>query len=249
MNFKGLLAGLAGVCAVTIATGAQAVVYDLHDYFQALADAPGPLPGQTGSELWNFRYGSSAGGLLASDGVNMYYTVGQQHGVPLAYPVLTGTQASCSPNAAFDGVFMHPGSIAPLAVVFNAPGAGVLSKVEIQYEMIVNGCASNGVTVTTSSLISNVSNAIGSFTYTNAAGPNNLVTYLPATTYAAGDQFLLLLGNNGDFNFDHANINVTLYFDLPTNGNGNGEGVPAPAPLALIGLGLLGMGALRRNLR
>lgn len=230
-----------------------ATTYDLRSYFSSLPTST--YPTQSATDQWTFYSGNAIGGsLIPPVGANYYYGVStfQQIG----FLVDTGTygcvnNCPASTLATFDGVFVHPGSASPTSVVFRAQTAQTVTELKLWSEMVLNGHLSNGFDVTVRAYTGGGYQSIGSFMFNY---PTTTSTYLETIfsspiTLGAGEFIEISYGNNGDFNYDHGNINVFVTTGTTgTTGVEAGASVPEPGTYTMIlaGLGLLGFAARRQ---
>jgi hypothetical protein len=133
--------------------------------------------------------------------------------VPAGAPAYGGCGGTDS-YPTFDGVFVHSGFTNPTAAVFHAPQSMSISEIKLWSEMIGNGLCqtpyppANGFDVTVNSVISGVTNKIGSFIFTGP--PMVEAIYTPSIILQTGDMIEILYGNNGDVRYDHGNVNVFI---------------------------------------
>lgn len=234
------------LAALLVAGPVQAQVFDLRDFHESLDGTQQQVPGN----LWTYRYGDASGGLLPLLGTGFFgyacgtcTQIGQlvNTGDP-AWNSSFGYGAAVTPT--FDGLFLHPGpgATSSVAIVFTAPSDVWLSGVTIDAEMVINGLAGNGVDIEVSHTRDGVTTVLGSH---EVSGPNfSQVAYAFGPTaifFAAGDTVTIDVGPNGNYNFDHLNIDVrTTAVAAP---------VPEPASSALLLAGASVLGALLRRRR
>lgn len=228
---------------------ALATTYDMRSYFDSLSTSG--YPTQSATDQWTFYAGDTVGGsLIPPAGANYYYSNYQQIGLL----VNTGTfgytagHSAASTLATFDGVFVHPGSSSPTSVVFRAQTAQTVTELKLWSEMVGNGHYGNGLDVTVRSYTGGGYQSIGSFMFDY---PTTISTYIETIfsspiTLGAGDFIEFSYGNNGNYLYDHGNINVFV-----TTGPTGTAGATVPEPgtytMILAGLGLLGFAAHRQK--
>lgn len=97
----------------------------------------------------------------------------------------------------------------------------------------------NGFDVTVNRVVNGITYEIGSFIF---SGPSMFETiYTNTGMLQAGDMIEILYGNNGDYRFDHGNVNVFI--------TASSTPVPIPAAIWLLGSGLIGLIGLRRKFK
>lgn len=233
---------------------ALATTYDLRSYFESL---PSTYPAQSATDQWTFYAGNGVGGSLLPPYGADYYNYPAVLYQQIGSLVDVGTNG-CSPGycpantlATFNGVFVHPGSASPTSVVFRAQTAQTVTELKLWSEMVGNGHYGNGFDVTVRSYTGGGYHAIGSFTFDY---PSTLATYQQTIfsspiTLGIGEFIEISYGNNGNYLYDHGNINafVTTGPAGPTGLAGAAVPEPGTYTMILAGLGLLGFSARRQK--
>jgi hypothetical protein len=212
---KGII--LATVVSMLIAfiPSAQAdppVTFELQEYFETLSI---PYPEQSPTNLWTFHNKDHNEAFLPPSGGSYYdyYVTGSIMGGLIVSGDLGWANV---PDAipTFDGVFVHAGSPNPTVVVFRAPQPMGIYEIKLWSEMVGGGLSTsppppaNGFDVTVNLVISGVTIKIGSFIF---SGPPMVeAIYTPFIILQTGDMIEILYGNNGDYRFDHGNVNVFI---------------------------------------
>ncbi|MFO0961447.1 MAG: hypothetical protein U0625_00920 [Phycisphaerales bacterium] len=198
--------------------------------FRDWIDANGLATNST-SNLW---YGTTGvGGALMASGGNSWYSPGYPFGTPLFGPLTEpGSDNGAAGPATFSGVWAHPGSGVPAALVFAPQSATWASGMSVRSELILNGLSGNGVTITVLGNIGGNAYNFGTTTLTGTNDQTDFFSFGGPVQLSAGDTISVVIGDNGSYLYDHVNFNAWL-------------DVPAPGSIAL----LLAGGLARRRRR
>jgi hypothetical protein len=197
------------------------------------------------ADITNFRDWMDANGVAANSTANTWYglagvggplltpmtaSFGSFWGYPptsddtplLALEADVGSYGGAAGAATFNGSWVHAGPGIPAVLVFAPSQATYATGMNVRSELIANGLSGNGITISVATVIGGVTTDRGTATLSGTANDRlDLFSFGAGVTLGAGDKVLIVFGDNGNYQFDHANFNAWL-------------GVPAPGALAVL---------------
>lgn len=238
---KKIMFGAALTCAFVGAV--DAATYDFREFVESNWNYTSP---QQSGALWAAHYGDQDGSLLPPLGSAYGYGCNvscAQVGMLInaGDPNFNSSPGFVSPGLpTFNGMFLHPGYSpqTSVAIVFTAQEQAWLNGVTVQAEMVLNGLSGNGVDISVRHTRGGVSTNLGSYVVSGSDYSEQSFSFgQTPLSFAPGDRIEVDVGANGNYLYDHLNINVYTAAVAA---------VPEPGAYALMLAGL-GLVLLRRR--